>query len=180
MDRHLIVPGYTNSKEKHWQTAWEQAWGKDARRIAPASWDHPDLDDWLRAIDRAVAQLKVGPKDRLVVVAHSLGTWASAEWLRRRRPRNAVAFMVAAPDLQGEAFAQIDAPTFATLGAERLPVPALVVASDDDPYCSREASRRIALGWGARWTSVGALGHINSASDLGMWEQGQMLLAGLH
>lgn len=180
MDRFLIVPGYTNSGEKHWQTQWEHAWGRDARRISPASWQRPELDDWVGAVDRAARQLRPSPKDRLVVVAHSLGTWASAEWLRRTRPRNAVAMLVAPPDLLGEQFQQLDAPGFASLTAQRLPVEALVVASDDDPYCTREASRRLAMGWGARWTGVGALGHINSESDLGMWEQGQMLLAGLH
>lgn len=180
MDRHLIVPGYNNSGEKNWQTQWERAWGRDALRISPASWDRPELENWVDAVDRAARRLRPSPKDRLVVVAHSLGTWASAEWLRRSRPRNAVAFLVAAPDLHTDRFRQLDAPGFDALGPERLPVPALVVASDDDPYCGREASRRIAMGWGARWTSVGALGHINSDSDLGMWEQGQMLLAGLN
>ena len=45
-------------------------------RISPASWDEPELDDWLEAITRVTTPDSV-------LVAHSLGCLAVANWLVR-------------------------------------------------------------------------------------------------
>lgn len=50
----VIVPGIYGSDEQHWQSIWEADWGPAATRIAVASWDSPELDDWVGAIERAV------------------------------------------------------------------------------------------------------------------------------
>jgi hypothetical protein len=54
----------------------------------------------------------------------------------------------------------------------RLPFPSIVLASTDDPYVSVERARQFAEAWGSRFEVVGALGHINSASELGSWPVG--------
>ncbi len=50
---YVIIPGIGGSGGAHWQTLWEDEWGSDAVRIAPASWSEPDLADWVQAIERA-------------------------------------------------------------------------------------------------------------------------------
>jgi uncharacterized protein len=50
----VIAPGTDNSDEQHWQSIWEAEWGSAATRIAVASWNSPELDDWVGAIERAV------------------------------------------------------------------------------------------------------------------------------
>ena len=83
---------------------------------------------------------------------------------------------MAPPDTAGPNFPAVEAPSFTTLKAAPLPVPALVVSSDDDPYCAPQAAQRLTAGWGAGHVSIGTGGHINTASGHGVWETGRALL----
>ncbi|WP_234010554.1 RBBP9/YdeN family alpha/beta hydrolase, partial [Streptomyces sp. SPB074] len=145
---YVVVPGIDGSGAAHWQSRWEAAWGGEAVRIAPGSWSAPVLADWVAAV--AAAHEAVAAHGPVVLVAHSLGCWAVAEWLRRARPADVAAFLVAAPDPRGPAFPAGAAPAFVPLRAEPLPCPALLVASTDDPYCATREAREFAQGWGAR------------------------------
>ncbi len=53
-----------------------------------------------------------------------------------------------------------------------LPFPSIVVASTDDEYLDLARAEQFAAAWGSRLEVAGALGHINSASNLGSWPQG--------
>ena len=50
----VIVPGIGNSGPDHWQSHWETAF-PGAARIAPASWDAPDLADWTAGSRSAIS-----------------------------------------------------------------------------------------------------------------------------
>lgn len=165
----VIVPGIDGSGPDHWQTRWQS--DLPAVQIQPSSWAEPDLDDWLRAVDRAVA--RVGS---VVLVAHSLGCLAGAAWLLDHPGRVAGAFLVAPPDPDGAQFPTA-APTFARAYPGPLPRPTLVVASTNDPYSSLAATRRQAATWGAGLVVTGDHGHLNADSDLGNWDYGRGLLA---
>ncbi|MFG2965197.1 RBBP9/YdeN family alpha/beta hydrolase [Streptomyces sp. NPDC048288] len=176
MVAYVIIPGIDGSDDGHWQSRWERAWGDSAVRIAPGSWTRPELADWVDAV-RAAHDIAVARgAGRVVLVAHSLGCWAAAAWLERVRPAGVSAFLAAPPDPRGPAFPAARAPTFLDLSARPLPCPALVVASDDDPYGDATASAALASGWQAPRRSVGAHGHLNSASGLGDWPAGRELL----
>ncbi|WP_196443081.1 alpha/beta hydrolase [Planomonospora sp. ID67723] len=167
----MIIPGINGSDEDHWQTAWQTEWGPSASRIAPSSWDEPDLDDWCQAIDRAVDRVADA-----VLVAHSLGCLAAASWATRRRPGIRGLFLVAPPDGTGPNFPAASAPAFTAVKATPLDVPGLVVSSDDDPYCTPAAAERLATGWRFDRVGAGCAGHVNSASRLGTWSFGRALL----
>lgn len=172
----VIIPGIGGSDDTHWQTAWERQWGRAAFRIDPASWTQPDLSDWVAAIDRAVADLETRTSD-VVVVAHSLGCWAASTWLTESAPRSVRgALLVAPPDPSADAFPAADASTFVSAPRQSLPCPSVVVASTNDPYCRLEVAQSLAAAWGSSLQIVGALGHVNSASDLGDWPQGREVL----
>jgi predicted alpha/beta hydrolase family esterase len=47
----------------------------------------------------------------------------------------------------------------------------------NDPYSRIQFAENCAKQWGSRFINVGAAGHINSSSDLGVWPRG---LASLH
>ncbi|PZF81168.1 RBBP9/YdeN family alpha/beta hydrolase [Jiangella anatolica] len=168
--RYVIVPGINGSGPEHWQSHWEAALGSRAVRIAPASWDEPDASDWRRAVGAAEPRASV-------LVAHSLGCLAAASWLVRAgagdRPLGA--FLVAPPDRDGPRFPAAAA-TF-TAPASPLPVPAVVVASSDDPYSDLDRAAGLARTWGATFVGVGPRGHLNDASGVGAWAAGRALLA---
>ncbi|WZH36612.1 MAG: alpha/beta fold hydrolase [Microbacterium enclense] len=176
MVAYVIVPGLGGSGEQHWQTLWEKRWGAVAERVVPRSWDEPDLDDWVEAVDRVVTDLS-GSDDDLVVIAHSLGCWSATEWAGRvGHPAVAGMLLVAPPDPRGAGFPRAVASTFVGLEARPFARRSLVIASSDDPYCPIEVAERFASGWGSGFRNAGARGHLNAASGLGEWEWGKAVL----
>jgi predicted alpha/beta hydrolase family esterase len=187
--RYVIVPGIDNSDDAHWQSRWQADWGSAASRIQVGSWTEPDLPDWQQALDDAVSATGDEP---VVLVAHSLGCLAATSWAITRARSTATAsqarrlnglvsepttvglFLVAPPDPLANSF-PATARTFVTEPAA-LPVPGFVVCSDDDPYSPRTATDRMSRGWQVPHVSVGAAGHLNTASDLGDWNTGRNLL----
>lgn len=169
----VIIPGLDGSGEQHWQSRWEAEWLPSSVRIEPSSWTAPDLADWSDAITRAVARAT----SPVTFITHSLGCHALAHWLTVQ-PSGTVrgAFLVAPPDPLAPTFPADLIPTFTRIPTAPLGVPAVLLASDDDPYCTLDAATRIATGWSVPLVSLGSLGHINSLSDLGLWPEGQRLL----
>ena len=173
----LIVPGLGNSGAGHWQTIWEQK-RHDCQRVQLGLWDDPNRNVWISRLDHAVRGVQ-GP---VVLVAHSLGCHAVLWWARllgSAVPGNVVGALLVAPpdvDLAGvpDALAR-----FAPTPRQILPFPALVVASSDDPYCDADRAAELAAGWAAGFVLLEGEGHINAASGLSHWTEGQDLLAAL-
>ena len=186
----VIVPGIGGSGPDHWQSLW-QAGLPDVRRIDPASWDQPDLDDWVAAIDRAVAASTAPP----VLVAHSLGCLAVVHWAGRAAAAGPIAgtdaaaptdaatpagpaagaFLVAPPDVRGPEFPG-SATSFIGDPPAPLPIPAVLITSSDDPYCTLAHAAELAAAWDAPRIDIGAHGHVNVASGFGPWPEGRRLL----
>lgn len=175
MVAYVIIPGINGSDEKHWQSLWENQWGAAAVRTAPASWSMPDLSDWVAAV-QAAYEAAARRDGRVVLVAHSLGCWAAAQWLDGARPDGVAAFLVAPPDPRGPGFPRQAAATFVDLSARPLPCRSLMVAGEDDPYCDPATSASFAQGWQSQGHLLAGLGHINSDSGLGDWPVGRELL----
>jgi predicted alpha/beta hydrolase family esterase len=168
----IIIPGINGSDEHHWQTLWQRSSAGRAFRIGPSSWSDPELEDWLTALSRTFEACKEPP----LLLAHSLGSLLVAFWAARHpsEPMVRGAFLVAPPDPQSPVFPRC-APSFREPPPDKLPFPSLVVASSNDPFASLPAAERFALQWGSGFVPVGALGHINSDSNLGDWTQGRHL-----
>jgi predicted alpha/beta hydrolase family esterase len=168
----LVLPGYQNSGDGHWQTRWESL-DPAFTRVRMPDWDHPERDAWCRTLDAAVAAAN-GP---VAFAAHSLGCLTTAFWATQyasaaQLAKVAGALLVAVPDPAGAHFPQ-DANGFAPVPLMPLPFPGIVVASSDDPYGGVPFSQACATAWGCRWIGVGARGHINADSGLGDWSEGR-------
>lgn len=166
----VILPGIGGSGELHWQTRWERR-NPQCRRLQPADWNRPELEDWISALDRVVG---AAPKPPLLV-AHSLACLLVAHWQQASTAPVAGAFLVAVPNPQSEAF-PVEAARFADPPPRKFRFPSLIVASANDPYGTIEHARGRASQWGSGIVEVGELGHINEASGLGDWPQGNALL----
>jgi predicted alpha/beta hydrolase family esterase len=170
----LTIPGLWNSGPDHWQSAWERE-RSDCHRIELGCWDDPIRNVWISRIDQALHETR----GDVVLVAHSLGCHAVAWWAKLLGPsglsRIRGALLVAPPDVD-----LVDAdPRLARFGptpAVILPFPTLLVASRGDQYATIERAGAMAELWGAFLVDVGDLGHINAASGLGNWSQGQQFL----
>lgn len=165
----LLVPGYSGGGPSHWMRVWHAA-NPHWARMALADWFSTSPQDWENALERALAPLPGGA----VVIAHSLGCITVARHAARGGGGIAGAFLVAPSDVERAP----DLPMlrgFGPIPRERLPFPCVVIASTDDPYASVARSTEWAGNWGAELRIPGALGHINSDSDLRTWPVGQAL-----
>lgn len=170
----LSVPGWKNSDGLHWQTCWEALHGYT--RVEQSDWEWPRRGDWMSRLDELVAEA-VSP---VVLVAHSLGCQLVAAWAAHSRhtARVRAALLVAPADTE-----RPDTPpqlfNWRPIVRQPLPFSSLVVASGNDPYCALVRAGEMAAHWGSQFIHIGDHGHINSASGLGDWPQGQLLLSGL-
>ena len=169
---YIIQPGWNNSGPEHWQSHWQQTLA--ATRVANHDWQTPQLDDWLAALDAAVA----AATQPVIVIAHSLGCATVAHYAARYDNRLAGALLVAPADVE-RASAPAALQPFAPLPELALPFPARVVASDSDPFSLPLRSARMAALWQSPLHWLRDAGHINVASGHKQWQDGFAQLAAL-
>jgi len=167
----LLLPGWQNSGEGHWQTLWEAE--HSYQRVEQHDWMRPLRGDWSARLEEVV----VDARGSVVLVAHSLGCILTAWWAAHSQHTGKVrgALLVAPGDVERADLAE-QIPGWAPIARQRLPFPSVLVGSRDDPYCSFERAEAFAQAWGARFIDAGARGHINAESGLGDWPEGQALL----
>lgn len=172
----LIIPGLGSSGPDHWQSRWERE-RSECRRVELGRWDDPTPAGWIAALNRAVEEAAEGP----LLVAHSLACLAVAWWAGidgDPAAKVAGALLVAPPDSERDG-ADARLQRFAPVPRQPMPFLTIVVASHDDPYASFQRTREMAAGWSARLHDAGHAGHLNAASGLGSWDEGQRLVAEL-
>jgi predicted alpha/beta hydrolase family esterase len=171
--RVLILPGLYDSGPDHWQSHWVRTL-PDVARVEQRDWDTPDRAEWVDTLELAVAEH--GPD--VVLVGHSTGCALIAFWAASTERTVRGALIVAPSDTEAASYPK--GPTgWTPMPTERIPFPTIVVASTDDEYASLERARGFAKAWGSTLVNIGAAGHINSASGLGEWREGQELLGEL-
>lgn len=173
--RLLTLPGWHNSGADHWQTHWEAAL-PNVTRVEQDDWDTPTYAAWSARLSEAVA---ADPRPA-ILIAHSLGTSLVTRWAVETGGKGvAGALLVATTDRDRWETEPGEPQGFAPMLFEALPFPSIVVASTDDPRCTFERSKAFAHAWGSRFVDAGALGHIGSATQLGLWPAGLVWLGEL-
>ncbi|MFT8675844.1 MAG: alpha/beta hydrolase [Acetobacter sp.] len=175
----VTVPGLDNSGPLHWHTAWERhlpAHGIACIRLEQDSWSDPDYAAWSHRLGRTVERAT----RPVLLAAHSLGSVLVARWAAEN-PRAACnvagALLVAPADTEeysGPDMARVA--DFRPLPRGGLPFPAIVVASDNDPWLAFARGRMLAQCWGAEFLPAGSYGHLGSDAALGEWPTGLCLL----
>lgn len=167
----LILPGYGNSNENHWQSYFEKQL-PNCHRVAQKSWDNPRCDDWVQAINEAINACAA---NSVVLVSHSMGGIAIAHWASRFSTKIKGAFIVAPPDLENPC---MDLPIegFTPIPLVKFSFPSVVVASTNDTWSTVERAQTFADSWGSKLIVIGEAGHINATSGHGAWNQGLELL----
>lgn len=168
----LMIPGYLDSGPEHWQSRWEKKLST-ARRVIQRNWAKPTRAEWVETIAREVLAATRPP----VLVTHSLGGIAALHAAQQLREKIAGAFIVAPPSEQAiREMPAVDS-AFLPIPRARLPFPAVVVGSDNDPYADLLFPRRLAEDIGATFVDAGAAGHINVDSGHGPWPEGSLSFA---
>jgi len=168
---YLNIPGLYNSGDLHWQTRWEKLYPANFSRVQQESWDCPSKDAWVSTLDQEIRKLNVPT----ILVGHSLGCITAIHWAVEHYSPFIKGILLAAP-ADVESSTKVHLKTFAPVPLQKLPIPAIVVASMNDPYCTIERAARWAAYWGSRFVSIGDRGHINADSNLHDWSEGFVLL----
>lgn len=163
----VLVPGFKDSGAEHWQSLW-QAGLPVFQRIAQRRWDDPDIELWIGAILRLLAERR----RPAILIGHSLGALASSCVAADHHPQVA-AVMLVAPAEPSRFEAEERVPN-GPLG-----VPSLVVASHNDPIMRFQRAEHWIRTWKAVLADLGEAGHINAEAGFGPWPHGLDLLAGL-
>lgn len=172
----LMVPGYTNSSENHWQSRWERKI-KTAHRVEQNEWHKPVVEDWTKNLLVALRRAK----NPVIIVAHSLGCQVSVQAslqfddLLRKKVRGA--FFVAPPEVENPKIRPKHLMTFGPYPRDPLPFPSVVVASRNDQFCNIQVADDMAASWGSLFVDAGEQGHINAESGHGPWPEGLMVFS---
>ncbi|MBH9579428.1 RBBP9/YdeN family alpha/beta hydrolase [Inhella proteolytica] len=171
----LLLPGWLNSGEGHWQTLWESYFGD--LRVQQHDWETPRRGDWMAHLDEVLLDQ---PRP-VLLAAHSLGCHLVAAWAAHSRHTAQVAgaLLVAPPDPAQSDWPAALRPSWNEPVLQPLPFPALLLHSSDDPFDRAGRAPALAQAWGARCISLGACGHVNADSGLGLWPQGRSYLRSL-
>ena len=164
MDTTLIVPGLKGSGADHWQT-WMERSVAGSVRVIQRDWSDAYLPHWSARVRRELNRVP----GQVFIVAHSFGCLAAAQATFDWGERVSGAMLVAPadPDKFGAS---------AFLPERPLGVPAVLVASTNDPWMSFRRAVEWAEVWGAELINLGAVGHINPASGFGPWPEGLAIL----
>lgn len=170
----LTVPGLGNSGPSHWQSLWEDSL-PDTHRVELGMWSRPHRNAWVTKLDQSIRAARAP----VVLVAHSLGCLAVAWWAALSpQPYGwpvAGALLVAPADVD-RVDVHPDIAAFKPSPRQLLPFPSILVASTDDPWIEINKARSLAAQWGSHFVDAGAQGHLNAASGIGWWAEGQELL----
>lgn len=169
----LVLPGLGGSGLGHWQLRWAERMSS-AAIVEQADWIEPDLDDWVSTIEQAVL-LATRP---VVLVAHSLAVHAVVH-AAPRLVNVRGAFLVAPPDIELNPDVPEETLEFRPILRDPLPFPSLLVASNNDPYCTIDRAVEFATCWGSDFHQAGEAGHINLESGHGPWPEGLLMFTRL-
>jgi len=176
----LFVPGLRDHVEDHWQT--------HAARAIPGSVTVPPLEADRLSRDARVAALDAALRaigGEVVLVAHSAGCLMVAQWALRQTGQVRGALLATPADVERPLPAgyptleQLSEGGWLPIARERLPFPAKVVASRNDPLAQFERVADLAESWGAGLIDAGAVGHLNPAAGFGRWADALPLIEGL-
>lgn len=165
----LVIPGLGGSGEGHWQS-WLEAQYALTQRVHQRDWHTPDLNRWADRID---ATLQGQGRMQWVAVAHSFGALALVRFLQRRQPQaNEVraALLVAPAEPRKFGLASV------LEAGGQLGLPTQLIGSRTDPWMSVSSARQWAQTWGAEFTDLGDVGHINVESGHGRWPLGRRIV----
>lgn len=166
----LFVPGLRDHVEDHWQTHAARAIPGSVT-VEPLTTDRLSRAARVAAVDAALQAIS----GEVVIAAHSAGCLMVAAWALAPTRRIAGALLVTPADVENPlppgypALADLEANGWIPMPRGRLPFPALVVASRNDPLAAFARVEGLAHDWGAGLHDAGDVGHLNPAAGFGPW-----------
>lgn len=171
---YLILPGLGDSGPDHWQSFWLKKF-PNAIKLIQDDWNEPKLDNWLDKLNEALIDIQTP----VVFIAHSLAVSLVLHWDKKYGNASkhiAGALLVSPTDVESKIHAPHEIQNFGPMPVHSISFPAIVIASENDPFVDLERAIYFANKWKTELINIGKKGHINSETKLGNWEEGQQIL----
>jgi predicted alpha/beta hydrolase family esterase len=171
MTYYFIVPGLGNSGPDHWQTHFEKS-ADHFIRINQQEWDAPASKDWIETIEEAISGYNLAD---VILIGHSLGCIAIANWAKEYQKKVKGALLVAPSDLEAPKY-NFDTAGFDSVPLDKINFKTVVVTSSNDEWVTLERAEFFAKHWGSQFINIGNAGHINANAGFGEWTEGFEIL----
>lgn len=175
MQTILILPGWQDSGENHWQGIWLKKY-PNAVKVAQKEWMYPIKNEWVKILDEHIRKYK---DTDIILVGHSLACATIAHWANECFDETQLqikgALLVSPSDMDAENFPE-EIKDFAPMPLNPIRFNTIVVASSNDPWVNIVRAEYFSNSWGARFVNIGPCGHINTDAGFGEWEEGEALL----
>lgn len=176
----LFVPGLRDHVADHWQSHAARALPGSVT-VEPLTQDRLSLAARVNALDAALH----GIEGEVVLAAHSAGCLMVVAWAQNPTRVIKGALLATPADVEHPlpegypTLADLTANGWCPIARQRLPFPAIVAASHNDPLAGFERVAGLAESWGAELFDAGHVGHLNPPSGFGAWDDALPLIAGL-
>lgn len=172
MHSTIFVAGYGNSELEHWQKLWFNE-TPNSYWVEQKEWNNPNKDVWIKELEYTLLHVKTP----VLIIAHSIGCHTVVEWVKKYyKNQNIIgALLVAPPDTNANSFPK-EIQGYENTPLKKLPFNSTCIISSNDPYSSEDRAQLLANSWGSEIVLVGAKGHINFDSNLGVWKEGKEFL----
>lgn len=171
----LILPGWQDSGPQHWQNLWLAKY-PNAVKIVQEDWVYPQKQAWVKTLHDYIEKQS---NKNIILVGHSLACATMAHWSNEYFSKTSAkikgALFVSPSDMDAPGFPK-EIQGFSPMPLNLLNFNTIVVASEDDPYVSRDRAKYFAECWGAELVNIGSHGHINADAGFGEWPEGEWLL----
>lgn len=167
---YLIVPGYTNSGQDHWQSFMERKY-TNVTRVMQDDWDNPAREAWIEKLERTIADTQ----GDIVLLGHSCGAVTVAQWSATHSCERVKALILVAPADVDDDSAIREIQQQRPLPTKYLNVPSLFICSDNDLHLSLPRAQKLAALWGSEMKIIPGAGHIHTAAGYGEWLLGEAL-----
>lgn len=165
MNRLLLLPDIGGNNARHWQNLWLQAI-PGASRLPGGDWLlSSDLKLWVHAIEEAVKGLQ-SP----LIVAHGFGCLAAITAFQDQPHRIRGALLVA--PFNPEFLPVRESWQF----RRSIAFKARLLASRNDPLLPFNTAVRLSENWKVPLKDVGNVGHLDTRSAIGNWDEGLLAL----
>lgn len=173
----LFVPGLRDHVEDHWQTHAAKAIAGSVT-VEPLTQDRLSLAARVARLDAALNAIE----GDVVIAAHSAGCLMVAKWAENPTRRIHGALLATPADVENPlpagypVEAELRDGGWLPMPRQRLPFPAIVVASENDPLGSFDRVAELAQHWGAKLHDGGCVGHLNPPAGFGLWDDAVRLI----
>jgi len=175
MNTILILPGWQDSGQDHWQGIWLKKY-PNAVKVEEKDWLYSNKDEWVEGLNDYIEKYQ---DTDIILVGHSLACATIAYWSIKYGSTTKAhikgALLVSPSDMDIP-----DCPKeitgFQPMPLEPLKFKAIVVVSSNDPWVNMERAGYFAKCWQAEMVNIGPHGHINVDAGYGEWPEGEELL----